>query len=102
MGYDPSPTGDQWTMKWLIPVLLLCCCSSVFLPAQIVDITICEILANPSSFDGKTVRVKGTVSAGFDEFVLKDAACNQPINAIWLAYPEGTKGKAGPAAFVQL
>jgi hypothetical protein len=89
-------------MKWLIPVLLLCCCSSVFLPAQIVDITICEILANPSSFDGKTVRVKGTVSAGFDEFVLKDAACNQPINAIWLAYPEGTKGKAGPAAFVQL
>jgi hypothetical protein len=28
--------------------------------------------------------------------------CNQHINAIWLAYPEGTKGKAGPAAFVQL
>lgn len=89
-------------MKWLIPVLLLCCSSSVFLPAQIVDVTTCEILANPSSFDGKTVRVKGTVSAGFDEFVLKDAACNQPLNAIWLAYPEGTKGKAGPAAFVQL
>ncbi len=89
-------------MKWLIPVLLLCSCSSVFLPGQIVDVTPCEILANPASFDGKTVRVKGTVSAGFDEFVLKDAACNQPINAIWLAYPEGTKGKAGPAAFVQL
>jgi hypothetical protein len=89
-------------MKWLIPILLLCSCSSVFLPAQVVDVTTCDILANPQSFDGKTVRVKGTVSAGFDEFVLKDGACNQPINAIWLAYPAGTKGKASPAAFVQL
>jgi hypothetical protein len=67
-----------------------------------MDVTTCDILAKPESFDGKIVRVKGTVSAGFDEFVLKDATCNQPINAIWLAYPEGTKGKAGPAAFVQL
>jgi len=89
-------------MKWLIPILFFCSCNSVFLPAQVADVTTCDILANPQSFDGKIVRVKGTVSAGFDEFVLKDAACNQPINAIWLAYPEGTKGKAGPAAFVQL
>jgi hypothetical protein len=89
-------------MRWLIHILLLCSCSSIFLPAQVVDATVCDILANPQSFDGKTVRVKGTVSAGFDEFVLKDAPCNQPINAIWLAYPPGTKGKAGPAASVQL
>ncbi len=72
------------------------------LAAQITDVSICEILANPQSFDGKIVRVKGTVSAGFDEFALKDVGCNQLINAIWLAYPEGTKGKAGPAASVQL
>ena len=89
-------------MRWLVRILLVCSCSSVFLPAQVMDVTTCDILAKPESFDGKIVRVKGTVSAGFDEFVLKDATCNQPINAIWLAYPEGTKGKAGPAAFVQL
>ncbi|HEY6305986.1 MAG TPA: hypothetical protein VI488_05935 [Candidatus Angelobacter sp.] len=70
--------------------------------AQIADATICDILTNPQSFDGKMVRVKGMVTAGFEEFALKDAGCNQPINAIWVAYPEGTKGKAGPAAFVQL
>jgi len=70
--------------------------------AQTVDATVCEILANPASFDGKTVRVKGTVIAGFDEFVIKDSSCNQPVNAIWLAYPYGTKAKAGPVAFVQL
>lgn len=89
-------------MRCLIFILLLCFGSSVFLTAQVVDVTTCDILASPQSFDGKTIRVKATVSAGFDEFVLKDAACNQPINAIWLAYPEGTKGKAGPAASVQL
>ena len=42
------------------------------------------------------------MTAGFDEFVVKDAGCNQSVNAIWIAYPEGTKGKAGPAAFMQL
>src|SRR5262249_24799856 len=46
--------------------------------------------------------MKGTVVAGFDEFVIKDTNCNQSLNAIWLSYPEGSKAKAGPAAFVQL
>jgi hypothetical protein len=73
-----------------------------FLPAQTVDTTVCDILAHPKSFDGKMVRIKGTVIAGFDEFVVKDASCKQPVNAIWLAYPAGSKAKAGPAAVVQL
>ncbi len=72
------------------------------LSAQIVDATVCDILANPQSFDGKIVRVKGVVIAGFEEFAIKGSGCNQVINAIWLVYPEGTKGKAGPAAFLRL
>jgi hypothetical protein len=72
------------------------------LPAQTVDTAVCEILANPSSFDGKIVRIKGTVVAGFDEFIIQGPGCHQSVDAIWLSYPEGTKGKAGPAAFVQL
>jgi hypothetical protein len=70
--------------------------------AQIVDASVCEILANPQSFDGKIVRVKGVASAGFDDFAVKEATCSQSINGIWLAYPEGTKGKAGPAALLEL
>lgn len=89
-------------MRRFLALLLFCSAMTGSLAAQIADVSICEILANPQSFDGKIVRVKGTVAAGFDEFALKDAGCNQIINAIWLAYPEGTKGKAGPAAFVQL
>ncbi|HLZ12738.1 MAG TPA: hypothetical protein VKP58_09140 [Candidatus Acidoferrum sp.] len=70
--------------------------------SQVVDATVCEILSNPKSFDGKIVRVKGIAVAGFDEFAIQDAGCKQAVNAIWLAYPEGTKGKAGPAAYMRL
>ena len=79
-------------------VLAFSCC----LHAQIVDATVCDVLKNPRSFNGKIVRVKGTVSAGFDHFVVKGAECGQRIGGIWLSYPEGSKAKAGPAAVLQL
>ncbi|MGD0682183.1 MAG: hypothetical protein ABR990_09030 [Terracidiphilus sp.] len=75
------------------------CC----LYAQAVDTTVCDILNNPQSFNGKIVRIKGTAVASFDQFVVKGADCGININKnIWLSYPEGTKGKAGPAAMVQV
>ena len=80
-------------------VLGFSCC----LYAQAVDTTVCEILNNPQSFNGKIVRIKGTVIAGFDQFVVKGADCGINVNKnIWLSYPEGTKAKAGPAAIVQI
>lgn len=72
------------------------------LRAQVVDTTVCDILSSPQSFDGKTVRVKGIAIAGFEEFAIKGVGCNQVVNAIWLAYPEGTRGKAGPVAYLRL
>ena len=91
-------------MKRIVLFFVLMSCLSIpsFLSAQIMDSSVCDILANPQSFDGKIVRIKGVVIAGFEEFALKGSGCNQVINAIWLAYPEGTKGKAGPAAFLRL
>src|SRR5258708_7280664 len=89
-------------MRVCVVIILLCFAVMPMANGQTVDASICDILANPSSFDGKTVRIKGTAIAGLDEFVVKSTACNQPVNSIWLAYPEGTKGKAGAAAFVQL
>ncbi len=88
-------------MKRLFAIALMCafsCC----LYAQAVDTTVCEILKNPVSFDGKIVRVKGTVVAGFDQFALKGADCGEKVDAIWLSYPEGTKAKSGAAAVLQL
>lgn len=89
-------------MKPLRLILLFCSAFVGFLSAQTLDVSVCEVLRNPQTFDGKIVRIKGTVVAGFDEFEIKDASCNQPVNAIWLSYPEGSKGKAGPVALAQV
>ncbi len=79
-------------------VFAFSCC----LHAQAVDTTVCDILKNPQSFNGKIVRVKGTVAAGFDQFVVRGADCGQKVNDIWLAYPEGTKAKAGAALVLEM
>jgi hypothetical protein len=70
--------------------------------AQGVPTSICEILAHPSAYDGKSVQVTGTVVIGFDEFVVKDRSCGQEVDGIWISYPEGTKAKAGPVAMLTL
>jgi hypothetical protein len=88
-------------MKRLLAVAIFCFTVVCYLHAQVVDTSVCDVLANPQSFDGKIIRVKGTVTAGFDEFVIRGKACGQSVNAIWLDYPEGTKAKAGPAAVLE-
>ena len=52
------------------PVCVCACACGLY--AQVVDTTVCDVLKNPKSFDGKIVRIKGTVVAGFDQFVVKD------------------------------
>ena len=88
-------------MKRLIAVALVSVFTSC-LHAQVVDTTVCDVLKNPESFNGKIVRIKGKVAAGFDQFVIKGDSCGQSLNSIWLDYPEGTKGNAGPTAILQL
>jgi hypothetical protein len=70
--------------------------------AQAVDAKVCDILAHPQEFDGKIVRITGTVVAGFDQFVIKDTTCKQAVNDIWVDYPAGTKSKAGPVSVISL
>ncbi len=68
-----------------------------------VDVNVCDVVKNPAVFDGKMVRIKGTVVAGFDEFLIKDSAdpnCGFQVNGIWLSYPQGSKAKSGPVAIV--
>src|ERR1700732_4670998 len=81
-------------LSWLVIALSL--------RTQTVDTTVCDILSNPQSFDGEIVRVKGVAIAGFEEFAIQGTGCDQLLNAIWLAYPEGARGKAGPVASLRL
>jgi hypothetical protein len=88
-------------MKRLFLLGLVCVFSSC-LQAQVVDTTVCDVIKNPTSFNGKIVRIKGTVTADFDQFVVKNATCDERVNSIWLSYPEGSKAKSGPVAILEL
>ncbi len=88
-------------MKRLLRIALFCT-FAVSLHAQAIDATVCDILKDPQSFNGKIVRIKGTVSSGFDEFIIKAEDCKYHVDSIWLSFPEGTKAKSGPTAMLQL
>ena len=79
--------------------LSACICG---LHAQAGDTTVCAVLKNPASFDGKMVTIKGAIVAGFDEFAIADGDCGLPVNAIWISYPQGTKAKGGPFGMLEL
>lgn len=89
-------------MKRFLALAVFLCASACCLHAQAVNTTVCDILKDPASFNNKIVSIKGTVSAGMDFFVIKDPSCGLNVNAIWITYPDKTKGKAGPAAVVIL
>ena len=93
------------SMKSILLFFFAISCAMMIPPslfAQVTDSTVCDILANPQSFEGKIVRIKGMVVAGFEEFTINGTGCGHAVNAIWLAYPEGTKAKAGPVATLRL
>lgn len=98
----PCCVPEKKTAMKRLSLIIFLSVLSASLHAQAVDATVCDVLKNPESFNGKTVRIKGTVSAGFDEFIIKAEDCHYPIGGIWLSYPEGTKAKSGPVAIVQL
>ena len=81
--------------------LLVLLSLSLVASGQIVDTSACDVLANPRAFDGKLIRISATAVAGFDEFLVQGSGCGSD-GAIWLAYPAGTKAKAGPAALLRL
>jgi len=85
-----------------LAALISMCAFSLGIHAQVVNTTVCDVLKDPASFNGKIVQVKGTVAAGFDSFEITDKICGQQVNALWLDYPEGTHGKAGPVARLTL
>jgi hypothetical protein len=89
-------------MKRILLLAILIAAGACALQAQVVDTTVCDVLKDPASFNGKLVRIKGTVSVGLDQFTVGSSDCGRPVNVIWLAYPEGTKGKAGPDAMLEL
>ena len=52
-------------------------------PEQPQEVTLCEVLGNPATFNHKLIKISGVVSRGFEVFTLTDGSCHN-FNAIWL------------------
>ena len=89
-------------MKRLFAFTAFAVFAACSLHAQATNTTVCDVMKNPASFNGKTVTIKGTVVAGFDQFVLNDGDCNKEVSGIWLEYPAGSKAKAGAVVVIKL
>ena len=74
-------------------------CAAMATQAQVADVSVCDVVNHPKKFDGQMVRVKATVSVGFDSLIARGDTCD---SSLWLAYPAGTKAKSGPAAVLTM
>lgn len=50
-----------------------------------LDVPYCALAQDPVSFDGKMIRVRGTLSVGFEDFTLVDKDC-KTNQGIWLEF----------------
>jgi hypothetical protein len=65
---------------------------------DLTEATICQILTDPVSFNGKMVKVRGRVVTGFEFFDIQGEWCGgESINAITLAYPDEADIKPAPS-----
>jgi hypothetical protein len=50
-----------------------------------IEVSVCDLARDPKSFDGKTVRVRGTLNVDFEDFSLDTPNCDTQ-QGIWLAF----------------
>jgi hypothetical protein len=65
-----------------------------------ISTTLCEIAKDPSAFDGKLIRVRGTIISGFEAFTLTDKTCASDYR-VWLESKEPPLSKAAEYALIE-
>jgi hypothetical protein len=64
---------------------LCCVCRSARAQEKVLGMSGCELAKNPKTFDGKLIRVRGTLSVHFEDFSLLTDKC-ETQQGIWLAF----------------
>ena len=66
-----------------------------------LPVTVCQLLADPPSYDHKLVKVTGRVWFAFEEFTLNADNCQGRTGAIWLDYGGTVKSGAIPEGWTR-
>lgn len=71
--------------KWAILLVALLSLASHAQADRPIDVPLCDLSGHPQAFNGRTIRVRGTLNVYFEDFTLSVGNCKaqQPI---WLAF----------------
>ena len=64
-------------------------------PAQAIRTTVCKVVPNPISYNGKIVSIRGTVTLDLESFEIEDPNCKG--KGIVLSYPHDLGMKPKPS-----
>jgi hypothetical protein len=74
------------SLKYILTTIVLCFfAQTVGAQAVPVDVSFCQLAKSPKEFDGKTIRVRGTLSINFEDFTLYARDCKTD-QWIWLTF----------------
>src|SRR5579872_2661357 len=77
--------GDMALRLFLAVIVVLAVGPSIRAQQAPKELTACEVAKDPASFDKRTIRVRGTLSADFEDFSLVENDCGTDQH-IWLAF----------------
>src|SRR5580700_10659876 len=72
-------------IRFVAFVGLLCVSTSVYAQENPVEVPGCKLASDPQAFDGKLIRVRGTLNVHFEDFSLGIKNCDT-AQGIWLAF----------------
>lgn len=72
-------------IRFVAFVGLLCVSTSVYAQENPVEVPGCKLASDPKAFDGKLIRVRGTLNVYFEDFSLGIRNCDT-AQGIWLAF----------------
>jgi hypothetical protein len=95
LGNASKSSGAIQLKKWnslilIILYLSLGACSSIKPSEEITSIAYCDLVVNPSLYDGQTVRVSANYVVGFEWAYLSDEKCpsgQDNTTKIWIMIP---------------
>lgn len=78
-------------IRFIAFVPLFFAASSVWAQETPQDVSICDLAKHPKPFDGKMIRVRGSLNVNFEDFTLSVEGCDSQ-QAIWMAFGGDTPG----------
>jgi hypothetical protein len=70
---------------FLLAASILLTTASVACAQNDADVSLCDLAKNPKTFDGKAVRVRGTLQVSFEDFTISTKECDTE-QGVWVAF----------------